>query len=71
MHNGIIENFRELQAELEADGVVFETETDTEVIAHLVTEHGPAMAPLEAVPPPAAAARRLRAGCVCSGEETC
>ncbi|MGO4405430.1 glutamine--fructose-6-phosphate transaminase (isomerizing) [Bosea sp. RAF48] len=37
VHNGIIENFRELRAELQADGYVFETETDTEVIAHLVT----------------------------------
>src|SRR5258706_7508359 len=39
VHNGIIENFRELKSELESDGVVFSTETDTEVIAHLVTKH--------------------------------
>jgi glutamine---fructose-6-phosphate transaminase (isomerizing) len=37
VHNGIIENFRELRTELEADGHVFLTETDTEVVAHLVT----------------------------------
>ncbi len=37
VHNGIIENFRELRAELAADGHVFTTETDTEVIAHLLT----------------------------------
>ncbi|TCR62753.1 glutamine--fructose-6-phosphate transaminase (isomerizing) [Bosea sp. BK604] len=37
VHNGIIENFRELRAELEADGHIFQTETDTEVVAHLVT----------------------------------
>ena len=37
VHNGIIENFRELRAELEADGYVFESETDTETVAHLVT----------------------------------
>ncbi len=37
VHNGIIENFRELRIELEADGCVFESETDTEVVAHLVT----------------------------------
>lgn len=37
VHNGIIENFRELRAELQADGYVFETETDTEIVAHLVT----------------------------------
>jgi glutamine---fructose-6-phosphate transaminase (isomerizing) len=38
VHNGIIENFRELRSELEAAGVNFSTETDTEVIAHLVTQ---------------------------------
>ena len=37
VHNGIIENFRELKAELQAQGVVFETETDTEVVAQLVS----------------------------------
>ncbi|HYF54663.1 MAG TPA: glutamine--fructose-6-phosphate transaminase (isomerizing) [Salinarimonas sp.] len=37
VHNGIIENFRELKGELEAHGVRFETETDTEVVAQLVT----------------------------------
>jgi glutamine---fructose-6-phosphate transaminase (isomerizing) len=37
VHNGIIENFRELRTELEADGARFETETDTEVIAHLIS----------------------------------
>jgi glucosamine--fructose-6-phosphate aminotransferase (isomerizing) len=36
VHNGIIENFRELRAELGAAGVTCETETDTEVVAHLV-----------------------------------
>lgn len=37
VHNGIIENFVELQRELIEDGYIFETETDTEVIAHLIT----------------------------------
>src|SRR5215212_12273923 len=37
VHNGIIENFRELKAELQAEGVAFETETDTEIVAQLVT----------------------------------
>ena len=37
VHNGIIENFRELREELEAAGVKFSTETDTEVVAHLIT----------------------------------
>ncbi|MGE0749220.1 MAG: glutamine--fructose-6-phosphate transaminase (isomerizing) [Variibacter sp.] len=38
VHNGIIENFRELRDALRASGVTFDTETDTEVVAHLVTE---------------------------------
>jgi len=38
VHNGIIENFSELRRELENKGVKFATDTDTEVIAHLVTE---------------------------------
>jgi glutamine---fructose-6-phosphate transaminase (isomerizing) len=37
VHNGIIENFSELRHELEAKGAKFATETDTEVVAHLVT----------------------------------
>ncbi|MFH6787352.1 glutamine--fructose-6-phosphate transaminase (isomerizing) [Methylobacterium sp. MA0201] len=37
VHNGIIENFRELKAELAAQGCAFETETDTEVVAQLVS----------------------------------
>src|SRR5215218_4176152 len=37
VHNGIIENFRELRNELQAGGAVFQSETDTEVVAHLVT----------------------------------
>jgi len=36
VHNGIIENFRELRNELIAEGVVFKSETDTEVALHLV-----------------------------------
>ncbi|HVI86852.1 MAG TPA: glutamine--fructose-6-phosphate transaminase (isomerizing) [Dongiaceae bacterium] len=37
VHNGIIENFQELRAELQAAGHVFVTETDTETVAHLLT----------------------------------
>jgi glucosamine--fructose-6-phosphate aminotransferase (isomerizing) len=37
VHNGIIENFRELKAELMAQGAIFTSDTDTEVIAHLIT----------------------------------
>ncbi|MBM3529519.1 MAG: glutamine--fructose-6-phosphate transaminase (isomerizing) [Alphaproteobacteria bacterium] len=38
VHNGIIENFRELRDELEAKGAKFASDTDTEVVAHLVTQ---------------------------------
>ena len=38
VHNGIVENFLELREELTAEGVVFNSDTDTEVIVHLV-EH--------------------------------
>ncbi|MDM7854292.1 glutamine--fructose-6-phosphate transaminase (isomerizing) [Cellulomonas alba] len=36
IHNGIVENFAQLKADLLADGVEFASETDTEVVAHLV-----------------------------------
>ena len=38
VHNGIIENFRELKAELGAKGYVFESDTDTEAIVHVVSD---------------------------------
>jgi glucosamine--fructose-6-phosphate aminotransferase (isomerizing) len=38
VHNGIIENFAELKEELEGRGFAFKSETDTEVIAHLLAE---------------------------------
>jgi len=58
VHNGIIENFRELRDELIAKGHKFASETDTEVAVHLVTEYlnqglDPAKAAMTAV-------RRLR-----------
>ncbi len=37
VHNGIIENYAELREELRAEGVAFKSETDTEVVAHLVS----------------------------------
>jgi len=37
VHNGIIENFKQLRSELESAGVELTTDTDTELIAHLVT----------------------------------
>ncbi len=58
VHNGIIENFRELREELEAKGAKFGSETDTEVVAHLVTqEMKQGRSPVDAV---AAALPRLR-----------
>jgi len=40
VHNGIIENFRELRAELQAQGAHFSSDTDSEVIAHLLARGG-------------------------------
>ena len=49
VHNGIIENFRELRDELTAAGRTFATETDSEVIAHLISANlARGMAPFEA-----------------------
>ena len=39
IHNGIIENFRELRTELEARGHEFMSDTDTEVVPHLIEDH--------------------------------
>ncbi|MGY5811576.1 glutamine--fructose-6-phosphate transaminase (isomerizing) [Rhizobium sp. LEGMi198b] len=39
VHNGIIENFSELREELKAEGRVFATQTDTEVVAHLLAKY--------------------------------
>ncbi|MFD2208098.1 glutamine--fructose-6-phosphate transaminase (isomerizing) [Kiloniella antarctica] len=39
VHNGIIENFQELRAELDAKGQTFTTETDTEVVVHLISSY--------------------------------
>lgn len=50
VHNGIIENYAELRKELEAKGYVFESETDTEVVAHLIAHHmDSGLTPQEAV----------------------
>src|SRR5262245_11194679 len=58
VHNGIIENFRELRDELERQGAKSNTATDTEVVAHLVTEEmNGGRSPVDAV---AAALPRLR-----------
>ncbi len=39
VHNGIIENYQELRDELKADGFEFTSQTDTEVVAHLIEKH--------------------------------
>lgn len=39
VHNGIIENFRDLRIQLEKQGALFDSETDTEVVAHLVNSY--------------------------------
>jgi glucosamine--fructose-6-phosphate aminotransferase (isomerizing) len=58
VHNGIIENFRELREGLIAKGAKFASETDTEVVAHLVTdEMKSGKSPVEAV---AATLKQLR-----------
>ncbi len=50
VHNGIIENFRELRAQLEKQGAKFNSETDTEVVAHLVDSYlAKGLTPAEAV----------------------
>src|SRR5882672_5701393 len=50
VHNGIIENFRELREALEKKGAVFKTETDTEIVLHLVDDLlSKGVGPVEAV----------------------
>src|SRR5690349_14352265 len=39
VHNGIVENYLSLKHQLQAEGHVFKTETDTEIIAHLIEKH--------------------------------
>jgi glucosamine--fructose-6-phosphate aminotransferase (isomerizing) len=57
VHNGIIENFKQLRGELEAAGHSFETETDTETVVHLISDYlDQHMSPQQAV---AAALKRL------------
>ncbi len=50
VHNGIIENFRDLRTQLEAQGATFSSETDTEVVAHLVNSYlAKGLSPADAV----------------------
>src|SRR5262245_50947818 len=47
VHNGILENYLELKERLQAEGHVFRSETDTEVLAHLIEHHMKSGARLE------------------------
>jgi glutamine---fructose-6-phosphate transaminase (isomerizing) len=50
VHNGIIENYRDLKSELSAKGHVFETDTDTESVVHLITDElNGGLPPIDAV----------------------
>src|ERR1700709_777544 len=50
VHNGIIENFKDLRDELQRDGVVFSSETDTEIVVQLVSQYQrKGLKPLDAV----------------------
>lgn len=53
VHNGIIDNYAELRAELEEHGSLFASDTDTEVVAHLIAReyHGDLVAAVEKVLP--------------------
>jgi asparagine synthetase B (glutamine-hydrolysing) len=61
VHNGEIYNFRELRAELEAQGAVFSTRSDTEVLLHAYAAWG------DALPRAWTACSRSRSGMRASG----
>ncbi|MCI3131135.1 glutamine--fructose-6-phosphate transaminase (isomerizing) [Phenylobacterium aquaticum] len=70
VHNGIIENFAELKAELIAAGRVFQSDTDTEVVAHLLdAELATGLPPLEAFKATLARLRGAFALCILIGGE--
>ncbi|MCK6507530.1 glutamine--fructose-6-phosphate transaminase (isomerizing) [Myxococcota bacterium] len=57
VHNGIIENMGALKARLQADGVVFRSETDSEVLAHLISRYFEGSDPAVPADDPVAAVR--------------
>ncbi len=70
VHNGIIENFAELKAELIAAGRTFQSDTDTEVVAHLLdAELATGLSPLEAFRATLARLRGAFALCILIGGE--
>src|SRR5439155_2399635 len=69
VHNGIIENYLELKTDLERRGHRFVTETDTEVIAHLVESHLPGRSFVEAARAALGELRGSFALCLISADE--
>jgi glutamine---fructose-6-phosphate transaminase (isomerizing) len=65
VHNGIIENFAVLRAEVAAKGHQLSSETDTELVAHLLEEHMAAVpdVPGTGAPPPGSLAEAMRSIC--------
>jgi len=65
VHNGIIENFAALRTEVEAQGHELTSETDTELVAHLIEEQMAAIAdvPGTGAPPPGSLAIAMRQVC--------
>lgn len=49
VHNGIIENYVELKNKLESEGFIFKSETDTEVLCHLINKYAPGVSLEDAV----------------------
>ena len=65
VHNGIIENFAALRTEVEAQGHVLASDTDTELVAHLIEEQMAVLAdvPGTGAPPPGSLATAMRRVC--------
>jgi len=70
VHNGIIENYLELKKQLEAEGHKFVTETDTEVIAHLIEKHQNG-SPAGATSAPTPFLSRTLCGARCASSAAC
>jgi glucosamine--fructose-6-phosphate aminotransferase (isomerizing) len=60
VHNGIIENYQPLKQQLQKEGYAFQSETDTEVVAHLIDKHLQRGVDLAKLQPPRGSPRQLR-----------